>query len=89
MKSVRFPPELLPRNRTTRYEGLPCEPGRRENAPLGQIVSKLPTADKYQVRGMILGEICHKLEISVATCHLWNKECGVAKMEAIKPLKEV
>jgi hypothetical protein len=33
---------------------------------------------------MGIEEVCRRLEISVATYHHWNKECGGAEMEAVK-----
>jgi hypothetical protein len=36
-----------------------------------------------------IDKACRKLEISVATCHRWDKEYSGAKTETVKQLKDL
>ena len=54
-----------------------------------QIITKLREADVELAKGVSVGLICRKLEISEHTYYRWRKEYGGLKIEQAKRLKEL
>ena len=54
-----------------------------------QIITKLREADVELAKGLSVGQICRKLEISEHTYYRWRKEYGGLKVDQAKRLKEL
>lgn len=60
---------------------------KRHNAE--QIITKLREADVELAKGLTVGQICRKLEISEHTYYRWRKEYGGLKVDQAKRLKDL
>ena len=54
-----------------------------------QIISKLREAEVELAKGISVGQVCRKLEISEHTYYRWRKEYGGLKVDQAKRLKEL
>jgi len=54
-----------------------------------QIIDKLREAEVLQGKGMAIGEVCRKLEITEQTYYRWRKEYGGLRVEQVKQLKHL
>ena len=54
-----------------------------------QIIAKLREADVDLAKGVSVGQICRKLEISEHTYYRWRKEYGGMQVSQAKRLKEL
>jgi putative transposase len=52
-----------------------------------QIIAKLREADIELSRGVSVGQVCRKLEVSEHSYYRWRKEYGGLKMDQAKRLK--
>jgi transposase-like protein len=60
---------------------------KRHNAE--QIIAKLREADVELAKGLSVGQICRKLEVSEHTYYRWRKEYGGLKVDQAKRLKDL
>jgi transposase-like protein len=63
--------------------------GKQKRHTAEQIIAKLREADVELGRGVPVGQICRKLEISEHTYYRWRKEYGGLKVDQAKRLKEL
>ena len=54
-----------------------------------QIITKLREAEVELAKGVSIGQVCRKLEISEHTYYRWRKEYGGLKVDQAKRLKEL
>jgi len=54
-----------------------------------EIIAKLREADVELGRGVAIGQICRKLEISEHTYYRWRREYGGLKVDQAKRLKDL
>lgn len=60
---------------------------KRKRHSTEQIIGKLREAEAAVGNGVVLSEVCKKLEISEATLHRWRAQYGGLKDSEIKRLK--
>ena len=60
---------------------------KRNNAE--QIIAKLREADVELGRGLRVGQVCRKLEISEHTYYRWRKEFGGLKVDQARRMKDL
>lgn len=63
--------------------------GKRKRHTPEQVIAKLREADVELGRGMAVGQVCRKLEVSEHTYYRWRKEYGGLKVDQAKRLKEL
>ena len=61
---------------------------RKRHSP-DQIIRKLREAEGHLSAGMIIAQVCQKLEISEQTFHRWRNQYGGMKANDAKRLKEL
>ncbi len=61
----------------------------RKRRTAEQIISKLREAEVEIARGLSIGEVCRKLEITEQTYYRWRKEYGGLKLDQARKLKEL
>ena len=54
-----------------------------------QIIRKLREAEGHLAAGMVIAQVCQKLEISEQTFHRWRNQYGGMKANDAKRLKEL
>ena len=54
-----------------------------------QIINKLIEADVELSRGLTLGQVCKKLEVTQQTYYRWRKEYGGLRINKAKRLKDL
>ena len=60
---------------------------KRHNAE--EVIAKLREADVELGRGLRVGQVCRKLEISEHTYYRWRKEFGGLKVDQARRMKEL
>ena len=63
--------------------------GKLKRHSAEQIIAKLREADVELSRGVAVGQICRKLEVSEHTYYRWRKEYGGLKVDQAKHLKKL
>ena len=63
--------------------------GKQKRHSAEQIVAKLREADVELSRGVSVGQVCRKLEVSQHTYYRWRKEYGGLKVDQARRLKEL
>ena len=63
--------------------------GKQKRHNPEQIIAKLREADVELGRGLRVGQICRKLEISEHTYYRWRKEFGGLKVDQARRMKEL
>lgn len=63
--------------------------GKQKRHTAEQIIAKLREADVELGRGLRVGQVCRKLEISEHTYYRWRKEFGGLKVDQARRLKEL
>jgi transposase-like protein len=63
--------------------------GKQKRHTAEQIISKLREADVELGRGLRVGQICRKLEISEHTYYRWRKEFGGLKVDQARRMKDL
>ena len=63
--------------------------GKQKRHTPEQIIAKLREADVELGRGLRVGQICRKLEISEHTYYRWRKEFGGLKVDQARRMKEM
>ena len=61
----------------------------RKRRTAEQIISKLREAEVEIARGLSIGEVCRKLEITEQTYYRWRREYGGLKLDQARRLKEL
>jgi len=61
----------------------------RKRFTVEQIISKLREAEVELSRGLTVGQICKKLEVTEQTYYRWRKEYGGLRTDQAKRLKEL
>ena len=61
----------------------------RKRFPVEQIISKLREAEVELSRGLTVGQVCKKLEVTEQTYYRWRKEYGGLRTDQAKRLKEL
>ena len=61
----------------------------RKRFRVEQIISKLREAEVELSRGLTVGEVCKKLEVTEQTYYRWRKEYGGLRTDQAKLLKEL
>ena len=54
-----------------------------------EVIAKLREADVELSKGVSVGQVCRKLEVSEHTYYRWRKEFGGLKVDQAKRLKEL
>ena len=54
-----------------------------------QIITKLREAEVQLAKGLTVGQVCKKLEVTEQTYYRWRKEYGGLRMDQAKRLKEL
>jgi transposase-like protein len=62
---------------------------KRKRHTAEQIIAKLREAEVELAKGVNIGQVCRKLEISEHTYYRWRKEFGGLKVDQAKRLKEL
>ena len=63
--------------------------GKQKRHTAEQIITKLREADVELGRGLRVGQICRKLEISEHTYYRWRKEFGGLKVDQARRMKDL
>ena len=63
--------------------------GKQKRHTPEQIITKLREADVELGRGLRVGQICRKLEISEHTYYRWRKEFGGLKVDQARRMREL
>ena len=63
--------------------------GKRKRHTPEQVIAKLREADVELAKGLSVGQVCRKLEVSEHTYYRWRKEYGGLKVDQVKRLKEL
>ena len=63
--------------------------GKQKRHTPEQIITKLREADVELGRGLRVGQICRKLEISEHTYYRWRKEFGGLKVDQARRMKDL
>jgi len=61
----------------------------RKRFTVEQIISKLREAEVELSRGLTVGQVCKKLEVTEQTYYRWRKEYGGLRTDQAKRLKEL
>ena len=61
----------------------------RKRFTVEQIINKLREAEVELSRGLTVGQICKKLEVTEQTYYRWRKEYGGLRTDQAKRLKEL
>jgi transposase-like protein len=61
----------------------------RKRFSVEQIISKLREAEVELSRGLTVGQVCKKLEVTEQTYYRWRKEYGGLRTDQAKRLKEL
>ena len=61
----------------------------RKRFRVEQIISKLREAEVELSRGLTVGQVCKKLEVTEQTYYRWRKEYGGLRTDQAKRLKEL
>ncbi len=62
---------------------------KRKRHTSEQIIRKLREAEGYLSSGLLIAQVCQKLEISEQTFHRWRNQYGGMKANDAKRLKEL
>ena len=54
-----------------------------------QIITKLREGEVQLAKGLTVGQVCQKLEVTEQTYYRWRKEYGGLRMDQAKRLKEL
>jgi transposase-like protein len=63
--------------------------GKQKRHNPEQVIAKLREADVELAKGVSVGQVCRKLEVSEHTYYRWRKEYGGLKVDQAKRLKEL
>ena len=63
--------------------------GKQKRHKAEEVIAKLREADVELAKGMSVGQVCRKLEVSEHTYCRWRKESGGLKVDQAKRLKEL
>ena len=63
--------------------------GQRKRHTAEEIIAKLRQAEVEMARGVTLGAVCKKLEVTEQTYYRWRKEYGGLQVDQAKRLKEL
>ena len=62
---------------------------KRKRHTAEQIISKLREAEVELAKGISVGQVCRKLEISEHTYYRWRREYGGLKLDQAKRLRDL
>jgi len=61
---------------------------RKRHTP-DEIIRKLREAEKWQAEGLLMGQVCQRLEVTEATLYRWRSQFGGIKADDMKELKRL